>query len=165
MIVIVIGLVVVLLDQVTKTVLRQALLLGESHPLIVGCLNLTHLRNTGAIWGMFQSHNEWLVLLSLLVLLLIAVFYRWLVDQRGIYRVALGLMIGGIIGNLIDRIRLGWVIDFIDFYWQANHWPAFNFADAAICLGVIIYLLSVLRSPPTAIEDKRLSDIDPSSTA
>ncbi len=140
MIAVLIGCLIVLLDQATKAAVRQALVPGESYPVGAGYFNLTYLRNTGAVWGMFQAQNTWLILLSLLMLVLIAVFYRWLVDQGGVHRLAMGLMLGGIVGNLIDRIKLGWVTDFLDFHWQASHWPAFNLADAAICVGVGIYL-------------------------
>jgi signal peptidase II len=81
-------------------------------------------------------------LLSVVVLILIAVFYRALVTNRHAYKIALGCLIGGIIGNLIDRIKLGWVIDFLDFYLFDLHWPAFNVADSSICIGVAIYLIS-----------------------
>ena len=157
MVAVIIGFVVVLLDQATKVIIRQNLILGESCPVIAGYFNLTYLRNTGAVWGMFQYQNEWLILLSFLVLLLIAIFYRWLVDQRGVHRMAMGLMIGGIIGNLIDRVKLGWVTDFLDFHWQASHWPSFNIADSAICVGVVIYLASSLwlSSPVSAEPEKK----------
>lgn len=135
---------IVILDQWFKLLIRQNFYLGEFRPVISGFFNLTYLRNTGAVWGMFQHQNEWLVLFSIVVLGLIAIFYRWLVDDRRVHRLAVGCMIGGIIGNLIDRIKLGWVVDFLDFYWSSNHWPSFNLADAAICAGVGIYVISTL---------------------
>ncbi|MBU4201284.1 MAG: signal peptidase II [Verrucomicrobia bacterium] len=167
MIAVIIGFIIVLLDQAAKVAIRQTLMLGESRPVIEGYFNLTYLRNTGAVWGIFQYQNEWLILLSLLVLLLIVVFYRWLVDQRGVHRLAMGFMIGGIVGNLIDRIKLGWVTDFLDFYWQTSHWPSFNIADSAICVGVVIYLASSfwLSSPVSGEpEKKRQQDAVPSTT-
>ncbi|MDD5678174.1 MAG: signal peptidase II [Kiritimatiellae bacterium] len=136
--------VIVVLDQWLKLLIRQKFHLGESLPVIPGYFNLTYLRNTGAVWGILQHQNEWLVVLSFGVLILMAVFYRWLVDDRRVHCLAIGCMIGGIIGNLIDRIKLGWVIDFLDFHWAANHWPCFNLADAAICVGVAIYAVSTL---------------------
>ncbi len=147
---VIIGFAVVALDQAAKFAIRQSLRLGESVPVIEGFFNLNHLRNSGAVWGIFQSRNEWLILISLLVLALIAVFYRWLVDQRGVHRLAMGLMVGGIVGNLIDRIKLGWVTDFLDFHWQTLHWPSFNIADSAICLGVAVYLVSSFVRPALA---------------
>lgn len=136
--------VIVILDQWLKLLVRQNFYLGEFRAVIPGFFNLTYLRNTGAVWGIFQHQNEWLVLLSIGVLTLIAIFYRWLVDDRRVHRLAVACMIGGIIGNLIDRIKLGWVVDFLDFYCLANHWPSFNLADTAICVGVGIYVISTL---------------------
>jgi len=138
------GFVIVFVDQLTKYVVRQSMVLGESRPVIPGFFNLTYLRNTGALWGFFQHQNEWLILVSVFVLVLIAVFYRRLADGRCVHRIAIGCMIGGIVGNLIDRIKLGWVTDFLDCYWSARHWPAFNIADSAICIGVAVYLVSSL---------------------
>lgn len=149
MLAVVIGFAIVVLDQAAKAVIRQTMNPGQSLPVIEGYFNLNHLRNTGAVWGMFPSQNEWLILLSFLVLILIAIFYRWLVDRRLVHRVAMGFMLGGIVGNLIDRVKLGWVTDFLDFHWQASHWPSFNIADAAICSGVILYLVAAFwRSSP-----------------
>lgn len=166
MIAVIIAFVIVLLDQAAKVAIRQTLVLGEARPVIEGYFNLTYLRNTGAVWGMFQYQNEWLILLSLLVLLLIAVFYRWLVDQHGVHRLAMGFMIGGIVGNLIDRIKLGWVTDFLDFYWRTSHWPSFNIADSAICVGVVIYLASSLwlSSPVSGDTGKKRQQDAGSST-
>ncbi len=137
------------LDQWTKHLVQARLLLGESVALWPGFFSLTHVRNTGAVWGTLQHQNVWLTLFSLAALAAIAFFYRWLVDARGVHRLALGLMLGGVLGNLIDRIRLGWVVDFLDFYWRRHHWPTFNLADAAIFLGVAIYLISAWRGGRT----------------
>lgn len=142
-----VGFIVALADQVTKVLVRQHLLIGEVLPVIPGLFNLSHLRNTGAVWGILQQKNEWLALFSLVVLLLIVVLYRSLVDKRWSHSIAMGFLAGGICGNLIDRIKFGWVTDFLDFYWSGRHWPCFNIADAAICAGVGIYIISSLFAP------------------
>ena len=138
------GFVVVLIDQYAKFLIRRNLLFGESQLMIPGFFNLSHLRNTGAVWGILRQQNAWLVLLSLLMLILIAIFHRRLTGDRLIYSFAIGCMVGGIVGNLIDRIKQGWVTDFLDFHWSASHWPCFNIADSAICVGVAIYIVSSL---------------------
>lgn len=135
---------IVILDQWSKLLIRQKYFLGESQLVIPGYLNFTYLRNTGAVWGIFQHQNEWLVLLSIIVLILLAVFYRFLVDDRRVQRLAIGCLLGGIVSNLIDRLKSGWVTDFLDFHWGTRHWPAFNLADAAICVGVGIYVVTTL---------------------
>lgn len=153
MIAICLGFIIVCADQLSKYWIIRHFYLGELQPVLPAGFNLTYLRNTGAVWGTFQYQNEWLILLSLSVLMLMAIFYRWLVDNRGVQRLAMGLLLGGITGNLIDRIKLGWVVDFLDFYWGAWHWPSFNIADSAICLGVVLYLISIvwLSAAPAGI--------------
>lgn len=162
MLALLIGFVIVVADQLTKSLVIREFICRESRSVIPGFFNLTYLRNTGAVWGIFQYQNEWLVLLSLLVLALMAVFYRRLTDDRRLCRVALGLMLGGIVGNLIDRIKLGWVTDFLDFHWAGWHWPSFNIADAAICVGVILYIVSSLcSSVSTASKSSSIAETDP----
>jgi len=136
--------VIVVLDQITKYAVRLSFSLGESKTVLSSFFNLTYVRNTGAVWGWFQHQNEWLVLVSLVVLFMIMFFYYYLAGGQVICSTAIGCIIGGIIGNLIDRIRLGWVTDFLDFYWNDSHWPSFNIADSAICAGVCFYLLASL---------------------
>jgi len=125
---------------------RRLFFPGESWPVFSSFFNLTHVRNTGAVWGWFQHQNEWLVLVSILVLVLIAIFHNYLVSGKGGYSVAIGLITGGIIGNLVDRVKFGWVTDFLDFYWKNSHWPSFNVADSAICVGVALYLMMSLMA-------------------
>lgn len=142
------ALVVLILDQFSKLAARTCFFPGEAKTVIAGFFDLTYVRNTGAVWGCLHDRNEWLTLVSLLALVLVFVFYRYLVDGRrgGIQSFVIGCIAGGILGNLVDRIRFGWVIDFLDFYAYGWHWPAFNIADAAICSGVGLYLLTSLLS-------------------
>ena len=131
-------------DQWTKELIRADFYLGEARPVIEGFFNLTYVRNTGAAWGMMGGQNTWLTILSIIMLGFMLIFRRSFLGDTWDHRLALGLMIGGIVGNLLDRIRLGWVTDFLDFYWGDWHWPSFNIADAGICTGVGIYILSTL---------------------
>lgn len=132
---------VVILDQATKFLIRGHILYGSVHMIIPGFMNLTYLRNMGAAWGMLGSQNLLLCLLSVVMLLLLVIFrHVFLNGNPHIHRIAFGLLTGGIIGNLIDRIKQGAVTDFLDFYIANWHWPSFNVADAAICIGVGLYL-------------------------
>lgn len=141
--VLLLGLAVVLLDQLTKVWIRSFLVYGgEPVTVIPGLFNLVYVRNEGAAWGILGGQLALLILLSLVVLAFLAAGHRKVLNPTLDHRLALGLMIGGICGNLIDRVRLGWVMDFLDFHLGAYHWPAFNVADAAICTAVGIYLLS-----------------------
>ena len=137
------ALLIVAADQLSKIWIRTNLAVGQSLP-EVGFLRLTHVNNTGAAFGLFHGQTFPLTIISFIgvaVLLLYAFFfYRrfpWL-DNWFIWT-GLSLVLGGTVGNLIDRLRLGHVTDFIDF----GFWPAFNIADSAIVVGVIIFAYSL----------------------
>lgn len=142
--------VIVVSDQATKEWVRSAFMLGESREIIAGFFSLTYVRNTGAAWGMLGGYNMWLAGLSVVMLVIMVLFRRSFLSDTTLHRVALGLMLGGIVGNLLDRVRLNFVTDFLDFYLGTHHWPAFNIADAAICTGVGLYILTSSRSPAPA---------------
>jgi signal peptidase II len=147
---------IVLLDQLTKLLILRDFFLHESVSVVPGFFDLRYIQNTGAAWGMFAGGHLWLALLSLVMLGVIVVFRRSFLSDARIDRICLGVIIGGIVGNLIDRVRLQYVVDFLDFYWRAHHFPAFNVADSAICIGVGLYILSqimTVRRGGMAVED------------
>ncbi len=137
-----IAFVIVLSDQFTKFLVRGEFALHESSAVIPGFFDLRYIQNTGAAWGMFAGGHLWLALLSVVMLGVIIVFRRSFLTDSLLDRICLGLIIGGIVGNLIDRVRLQYVVDFLDFYWRTHHFPAFNIADSAICVGVGLYIIS-----------------------
>lgn len=141
----VIAFLILLADQVTKVAVRVHFLPGESVGVIDGLFSLTYVRNTGAAWGMFGGQNFLLSILSIVMLVLMVVFQKAVTggDRRILY--CLGLLAGGILGNLVDRLKLGYVTDFLDFYVATHHWPVFNIADSAICVGVGLYMIFTLR--------------------
>ena len=147
-----VALCVVLLDQASKEWVRGAFSLHESVPVIPGFFHLTYIRNTGAAWGMFSGQNVALSALALVMLAVLVVFRRKILPPGRVHRVALGLLCGGIAGNLFDRLRLDYVVDFLDFFVRTSHFPAFNVADSAICIGVGIYVLGTLlvQAPDSA---------------
>jgi len=149
-----IGAAVALFDQATKHGIRAVFPLGGGVTVIDACFDLRHVRNTGAAWGILEGYNHWLVVVSILVLVLLARHHRTLLGESRLSRLSLALILGGIAGNLIDRVRLGFVVDFLDFYWKGAHFPAFNVADSAICVGVAMYLLT------TALGEKALQAKD-----
>jgi signal peptidase II len=138
------ALLIAVADQASKQWIRDTYALGESRPIIESFFHFTYLRNTGAAWGMFSGNNIWLAVLSLVVLVLMVLFRRAFLGNTWEHRLALGLLAGGIIGNVFDRLKLGYVTDFLDFFWRGHHFPAFNIADSAICVGVTFYILSSL---------------------
>lgn len=149
-----IGMVVCLLDQWTKWIVVRELPLGREVPVIAGFFNLVHWGNTGAAWSMFHGSNHVLAVVSLVALALLYVGRRYFESDRVPGQVALGLIFGGIAGNLIDRVTRSHVVDFLFFHvirrdGELMGFPAFNLADTSICTGVgIVFLLSwALRDP------------------
>lgn len=144
MLVLLLGLAVLVLDQLTKQCIRTAFVYGESQPVIEGLFNLVYVRNDGAAWNLLSGHSIILILISAVVLVLLVIYRRSFLQEQFLHKILLGLMIGGIVGNLIDRIRFGWVTDFLDFHIGTHHWPAFNVADSSICIAVGLYIITNL---------------------
>jgi signal peptidase II len=154
------ALVVFVLDQATKKAVLITLGFAEEKPVVDGFFSLVHWRNTGAAWSMFHNNNELLAIVALVALLLLFLTrHRFYIETR-LGCLALGLMFGGIVGNLTDRLARGHVIDFLYFYVRRQGetgaarevgFPAFNVADSAICVGVaFLFLLSFQKEPSVA---------------
>ncbi|OFW56039.1 MAG: signal peptidase II [Actinobacteria bacterium RBG_19FT_COMBO_54_7] len=127
-------------DQISKSLIRVYLPLGDS--IALGPLKIRHVRNPGTAFGLI-SGKSWPLFVSTIVIffLLLVVLWRWGGPGSRIFQVGMGLIVGGAVGNIIDRILQGSVVDFIDF----SFWPVFNFADIAIVAGVIITLFVVAK--------------------
>ena len=137
---------VVGLDQASKLWIVQHFALYESREVLPGFFNLTYLTNNGAAFSILAGQpalwrQTFFIGAASVALVLILIVRRGYASQSGWYNLALALIAGGAIGNLIDRIRLGHVIDFLDFHVGASHWPAFNVADSAITVGVVLFIL------------------------
>ena len=146
---------IVVLDQITKAVALARLPLGVPLPLVEGLLSLTLVLNPGLAFGLLGTIApawRWVVAaLSLVALVVLArVALRVLPGGGWPGRLAIGLIFGGAVGNLIDRARFGAVVDFVDVYWRDWHWPAFNVADSAITVGVVLLALRLMSERPTA---------------
>ncbi|MEN7972935.1 MAG: signal peptidase II [Verrucomicrobiota bacterium] len=144
MLVLLLGLAVILLDQFTKQWIRSVFAYNESRPVIDGFFNLVYVRNDGAAWNILSGHSIVLILISIAVLVLLVIYRRSFLQKQFSHRILLGLLVGGIVGNLIDRIRFGWVTDFLDFQFGTYHYPSFNVADSAICIAVGLYVITNL---------------------
>jgi signal peptidase II len=145
---------VVALDQITKAVVLERLPLGVPVTVIDGWLALTLVLNPGLAFGLLGSVPpgwRWVVAaLSLVALAVLArVALRVLPAGGWTGRLAIGLIFGGAVGNLVDRARFGAVVDFVDVYWRGWHWPAFNVADSAITVGVALLALRLLNDRST----------------
>jgi len=141
---------VVIIDQLSKLWVVRSFQLYESRVIIPDFFHLTYLTNTGAAFGFLAGKQNTLrqvffVGVAMAALLAMGYFYRTLKERSLLYTAAIGLICGGAVGNLIDRLRLGSVIDFLDFFVGRYHWPAFNAADSAITVGVVLFLLASLR--------------------
>ena len=133
-----------LLDQASKLAVDGSMQLFESIPLLP-YFNLTYVHNTGAAFSFLSDAGGWQRwLFAGLAVVMSSIIGLWLArlkQHETLMAVALALVLGGAIGNLIDRVAYGYVIDFLDVYYQDWHWPAFNIADSAICIGVALMLL------------------------
>ena len=146
----------ILLDQGTKLAIDSSMKLYQSIP-VLPFFKLTYVHNTGAAFSFLSEAGGWqrwfFAGLALAISCVIAVWLARLKQHETLLAVALALVLGGAIGNLIDRLAYGYVIDFLDVYDQTWHWPAFNIADSAITLGVILMLLEsfgLVKSKDTA---------------
>ena len=137
------------LDQATKFVVDQTLPLSVPIPVIDDFFNLTYVRNPGAAFGILAESGEFfrrafLIGFPLVAVGFIAAMLRRLAEDETWLITALSFVLGGAVGNLIDRIFYGEVIDFLDFYWSIYHWPAFNVADSFISVGVVMIVYSLI---------------------
>ncbi len=143
---------VTLLDQASKWLIVEYFLDRPRVVEVTGFFNLVLTHNTGISFGIFRGSDDW-VRWALIVAAfgIMAVLLDWLRRQPGrTLTLAIGLICGGALGNVIDRIRTGAVVDFLDFYLGTWHWPAFNLADAAITIGVVGLILDGLFRPPSS---------------
>ncbi len=134
-----IGIIIFVVDQLVKHLVIGSMHLGESIPVIKGIFHITYVLNPGAAFGMLE-HQRWVfILVAVTVLLVAGIFYSKLKRESNLLQAGAGLLLGGAVGNLVDRIQTGLVVDFLDF----RIWPVFNIADIAICVGAGILILDM----------------------
>jgi signal peptidase II len=147
---------IVVLDQMTKAAIRATLPLHESVTIVPGLMDFTHVRNTGAAFGIlnlaeFPFKTAVIALVATAALVAVGMYAASLAHHQLVARVGLALIIGGATGNLLDRIASGSVVDFVDVYWRTHHFWAFNIADSAITFGVAIMILDMLGVKQSAV--------------
>jgi signal peptidase II len=140
---------IVVVDQITKFVVRSTIPLYAKHVIIPNLLDVTHVQNTGAAFGLlnaadFPYKSAVMIGIATLALVAISIYARQLGAHERLSRYGLALILGGAFGNLIDRAIAGYVVDFVDVYWGEAHFWAFNVADAAITIGAILVLLEMV---------------------
>ncbi|MGH7255582.1 MAG: signal peptidase II [Nitrospirales bacterium] len=156
----------VALDQATKVHIMQTMRLHESIPIVPGFFNLTYIRNPGAAFGLLASSSSLFRMLffgvtSLVALVLLATIFARLRHDDWMGQISIAVILGGAIGNLLDRLRFGEVIDFLDVYVRGYHWPAFNVADAAISVGVALLIFHFAfekREADATVQEPQRSD-------
>ena len=145
------------LDQLTKIAIDHSLSYSDRIEIIEGLFYLTHVRNTGAAFGILNAADfpfkaTIIALIATFALIGVGVYAAGLAPHQRVARIGLSLILGGALGNLVDRILSGYVVDFVDVYWRDYHFWAFNVADAAITIGVAVLILDMLglgRVPST----------------
>ena len=141
-----------LADQATKICIDRSMRLFDSIPIVDRFFHITYLRNRGAAFS-FLSDASWrlpfFIIISMIAALVILIAFRKLRNDQKLAQISLAMIFSGALGNLIDRVRLGEVIDFLDVHWYRHHWPAFNVADSLICMGVLLLAIDMM------LEDKR----------
>lgn len=149
----IISVVGIIIDQITKIAIDRSMQLFDSIPVVENFFNITYVRNKGAAFS-FLSNASWrlpfFITISAVAAVVILVAFRRLRDNQRLAHISLAMIFSGAVGNLIDRVRLGEVIDFLDVHWYRLHWPAFNVADSLICVGVFLLAVDMI------LEDKRL---------
>ena len=146
-------------DQASKAYVVSQLALHESWvPLrvIEPVFRITHVRNTGAAFGMFPGGGSLFLIIAVIVSVVILYYYRQIPQQAWLARVALGLQLGGALGNVIDRVRLGYVVDFLN----VEYWPVFNVADSCIVVGVALLTLQLLLDERREHRQHKAQDVD-----
>jgi signal peptidase II len=142
------ALVLTVADQWSKTWIVHNLFLHEARAVSANHFHIVHVRNTGVAFGFLSNLdpawvNPMLIVATVLAMAAVLGYIHYL-PGRGPAPCGLGLVLGGAVGNLIDRARLGYVVDFLDLHWRNHHWPAFNLADIGITVGVFLLILDML---------------------
>ena len=133
--------VVVMLDQITKYMIVRNMTEGMSIPIIDQVFHLTFVLNPGAAFGMLEHNREFFIIMAIAVLMFVVYMRKKILEEPLTVQIGIALFVGGALGNLIDRMKTGLVVDFFDF----RIWPVFNIADIAICLGVGVMIWSIIR--------------------
>ena len=143
----------IIIDQITKIAIDRSMQLFDSVPIVEDFFHITYVRNKGAAFS-FLSNASWrlpfFITVSIIAAAVILIAFRKLRDDQKLAHTSLAMIFSGAVGNLIDRVRLGEVIDFLDAHWYRHHWPAFNVADSLICVGVFLLAIDMV------LEEKRL---------
>ncbi|MDU9417454.1 signal peptidase II [Staphylococcus lloydii] len=139
-----IAIIILILDQVTKFVIASSMRIGDSFEVIPGFLNITSHRNNGAAWGILSGKMSFFFIITLIILIVLVVFYIKEAKNNLFMQIALSLLFAGALGNFIDRLFHGEVVDFIDTYIFGYNFPIFNVADSSLTIGVLLIIITLV---------------------
>lgn len=139
-----IAIIILILDQITKFVIASSMHIGDSFEVIPGFLNITSHRNNGAAWGILSGKMSFFFIITIIILIVLIVFYIKEAKYNLFMQIALSLLFAGALGNFIDRLFHGEVVDFIDTYIFGYNFPIFNVADSSLTIGVILIIITLL---------------------
>ncbi len=142
--------IIIFLDQISKFIIKTKFDVYDSINIFKGFFQIFYAKNSGAIWGLFHNHSNSIIpkiitLTSTIAVLILIFFFLKVNPKHKLELLSLSFIIGGAIGNIIDRIHQGFVVDFLDFHINSYHWPTFNIADSFITIGVIILAISIWK--------------------
>jgi len=154
----------IFLDQASKILVETTMKLGQSDAVVGDLFRLTYIKNAGGAFGIFLGGGWFYFLASLIAVMMILFYLRRLPAGRILPRLSLAMILGGALGNLIDRLRSGVVTDFLDFGIGTTRWPVFNLADAFITVGVMLFFIAMLRTQKEGAEDRTQADCSPAGS-
>ncbi|MCY1038094.1 signal peptidase II [Staphylococcus nepalensis] len=144
-----ITLVILILDQITKYIITKTMQIGDSFELIPNFLNITSHRNSGAAWGILSGKMAFFYIITVVILIVLIVFYIKEAKHNLLMQVAISLLFAGALGNFIDRVLNGEVVDFVDTYIFSYNFPIFNVADSSLTIGVLLIIIALLKDMKT----------------
>ncbi|ATH65487.1 MULTISPECIES: signal peptidase II [Staphylococcus] len=144
-----ITIVILILDQITKYIITKTMQIGDSFELIPNFLNITSHRNSGAAWGILSGKMAFFYIITVVILIVLIVFYIKEAKHNLLMQVAISLLFAGALGNFIDRVLNGEVVDFVDTYIFSYNFPIFNVADSSLTIGVLLIIIALLKDMKT----------------
>ncbi|MCE5099275.1 signal peptidase II [Staphylococcus cohnii] len=144
-----ITIVILILDQITKFIITKTMQIGDSFEVIPNFLSITSHRNNGAAWGILSGKMAFFYIITVIILIILIVFFIKEAKHNVLMQIAISLLFAGALGNFIDRVLNGEVVDFVDTYIFSYNFPIFNVADSSLTIGVVLVIIALLRDMRT----------------
>ncbi|RIM30381.1 lipoprotein signal peptidase [Staphylococcus cohnii] len=144
-----ITIVILILDQITKFIITKTMQIGDSFEVIPNFLSITSHRNNGAAWGILSGKMAFFYIITVIILIILIVFFIKEAKHNLLMQIAISLLFAGALGNFIDRVLNGEVVDFVDTYIFSYNFPIFNVADSSLTIGVVLVIIALLRDMRT----------------